>query len=188
MKKYLLFSYIGILVVFHLVFTSCILLDSSSSYTTEINKSGTFLHGFTQTTLTNNFKYKLIYGDLPIEGLLTPVKPFSQTNPGLRGKIPFRGNTEYILDLDIGNSKLNGVISVETTGIRIDIQHSDFSISGFLNDSLSRINCDIIMGNENIEGTYIATGATKFVFQIDEKDFPIVGNITELYKKYYDFN
>ncbi len=170
--KILLSMLIGLLLCF------CTLVSCTSVSRNPISiDDTTVLYGYTKQTLIRGKEYRLTYGELQIEGTLIAYKP--------KGGISFRGNAKYKLDFTLGANKLWGVISVEATGIRIDLQHSDFLISGFMDDRTSKIRCDVVMSPEKVQGIYIATVDTRqrelriadYLFQLNHGDFPIVGHI-----------
>ena len=175
----------GLLLLCSCALVSCLSVGGSPISTDEENAKGVPLHGYLRQTIFRGKEYRLTYGELQIQGTLNTEKPSGLEGAVPRGVIPFRGNAKYKLDFALGANKLQGVIAVEATGIRIDMRHSNFLISGFMDDRTNRIQCDVVMGHEKVQGIYTVLVDTRqnelrntdYSFQLDNGDFLVVGHI-----------
>jgi hypothetical protein len=93
--------------------------------------------------------------------------------------------SRYELDFDVGGERLAGEVTVELTGLKVDLALGDVALTGFIDDTKNSIATQIALGSETLIEKYTRTLQLKngalvvasYVFQLDEGDMPLVGQI-----------
>jgi hypothetical protein len=96
--------------------------------------------------------------------------------------------SRYELDFDVGGESLAGEVTVELTGLNVDLTLGDVPLTGFIDDTKNFIATQIALGSETVIGKYTRTLQLKngalvvasYGSQLDEGAMPLVGQ--NLYK------